>query len=246
MTAGRRSGRRLVAFVNDTTPKKLYSSLEISTRPAGGSAFSPRKKKAERGRGSLPPKVIPGEAKLAMNAAGDLAVRPGPARTRDPAQSTRWPASSKPSVAPGGGSFSTPEHVSPPIKPPIEKEEEGKKTIIDLNASEPSAAIDPAGDDVVVWRYYHGNKISVVEAASRPAEGAPSRHLSRSSPGDDSASPEVAIDASGDVTAVWLSSHGATDTIVKSAATPRRRDSHLPITSSQKTERRPSPLPRLR
>ena len=169
---------------------------------------------------------------MALNDDGDVAI----AWTRDDPRSAVDKIANFVEVTVGHGRrplLETGTRFRRAIKPPIEEEEEGKKTIIHLNASEPSVAIDPAGDVVVVWRYFDGTN-SVIEAAERPAGGTFSRQPEAiSSPGVDSAEPEVAIDGSGNAIAVWEELRRDRFGGQSRAASPRRRTSGLPTTISR-------------
>ena len=159
MTGGGAGGRGLEAARQSA--RRLHDPGRRPGRPAAPSE-----------RRSTPPKcrptVIPNGLQMALNDAGDVAI----AWTRDDPGSIvdKNATFVEATVGHAGGGFSEPEHVSLPIEPPIEEEEEGKKTILHLNAVEPSVAIDPAGDVVVVWRYFDGTD-EVIEAAERPAGG---------------------------------------------------------------------------
>ena len=59
--------------------------------------------------------------------------------------------------------------MSLPIEPPIEEPSE-PPAFLHLSAVEPAVAIDPAGNVVVVWRYFDGTD-QVIEASERPAGG---------------------------------------------------------------------------
>lgn len=206
MTGG---GQAVAVWKRLVNPPGVYM-VQAATRSPGGAFGAPVN------AAQMPANVLPNALQMALNDDGDVAI----AWTRDDPGSAVDKNANFVEVTVGhaGGPFSKPEHVSPAIKPPIEEEEEGKKTIIHLNASEPSVAIDPAGDVVVVWRYFDGTN-SVIEAAERPADGVFSKPKPISSPGVDSAEPEVAIDGSGNAIAVW-EEFGATDSVVKAALRP--------------------------
>ncbi|HEX3241461.1 MAG TPA: PKD domain-containing protein [Solirubrobacterales bacterium] len=206
MTGG---GQAVAVWKRLVQPPGVYM-IQVAARPPGG-AFAAPVNAAE-----LPSKVFPNGLQMALNDSGDVAI----AWTRDdPGSGVDKSASFvEATVGHAGGGFSAAEHVSLPIAPPIEEEEEGEKTILHLNAVEPSVAIDPAGDVVVVWRYFDGTH-SVIEAAARPAGGTFSSPEVISSSAADSSEPEVAMDGTGNAIAVWSEFDGA-DSVVKAALRP--------------------------
>jgi hypothetical protein len=208
MTGGGEAVAVWKRLVNLTPPGN--HAIQVATRPPGG-AFGPPVNAVE-----LPPGVFPNALQMALNDAGDVAIawiRPDPGSAVDN-DATFVEAT----VGHAGGAFSAPEHVSMEIKPPIEEEEEGEKTFLHLNAVEPSVAIDPAGDVVVIWRYFDGTD-RVIEAAERPAGGSFSEPEVISSSGVDSSDAEVAMDGSGNAIAVW-EEFGTTESVVKASLRP--------------------------
>jgi hypothetical protein len=187
--------------------------IQVAFRPPGG-AFGPPITAAE-----LPPSILPNELSMALNDNGDVALvwtRTDPNSAKDKAATIVEAA-----VRPAGGSFSEPEQVSLPIEPPIE---EPSEPTLHLSAVEPAVAIDPAGNVVVVWRYFDGTDL-VIEASERPAGGnaftAPPDEISAG--GVDSFDPAVAVDGGGNAIAVWAEA-GPVETIVKGSFRPVNDD----------------------
>jgi hypothetical protein len=182
-------------FVNNANPLEAHYELQASTRPLGGSFSAPLEVT------SLPHDVIPGEPELAVNAAGDIVLAWA---SKDPASLVDPKASFiEASVRPAAGSFSTPDVISPQ---PIVKDEA---------AFIGGATIDGAGEATVVWTY-KGEENNVVEAASRPVGGpfsAPVEVNPALAAGEDAVAPDIAADAAGDVTVVWLLATATADTI---------------------------------
>ncbi len=217
------SGEAVAVWKRLLNPPGVYA-IEAAFRPPGGSFGSPVDV------AEMPTGVIPNGLQIAVNDAGDVAV----VWTRtDPESAVDEDATFvEASVMQAGGGFSEPEPVSPPIEPPIEEPTE-PPTFLHLNAVEPSVAIDPAGDVVVVWRYFEGTN-EVIEASGRPAGSSFSPPDEISSAGVDSFEPEVAMDAAGERSPVWEEA-GAKESVVKAAAPTRKR--------RFRKRRRPSPKP---
>lgn len=194
------SGEAVAVWKRLVNPPGNYM-IEAAFRPPGG-AFGAPVDAAE-----MPPSVIPNGLQMSVNDHGDVAIvwtRPDPGSAVDPDASFV-----EASVRLSGGGFSEPERVSLPI---VEKQD----------AIEPAVAIDPAGDAVVVWRYFDGTD-QVIEAADRPAAGSFSEPEVLSSSGVDSFEPEVAMDGAGNAIAVW-EEVGATETLVRSSFRPQNGD----------------------
>jgi hypothetical protein len=83
----------------------------------------------------------------------------------------------------------------------------------------PEIAVDPAGNAVAVWERHVGGE-EIVEATERPAGGEWSEPEVLSLPGEEGNQSRVAIDASGNAIAVWITEEGSTDFVVRSAARP--------------------------
>jgi PKD domain len=211
MTGG---GQAVAVWKRLVNPPGVYM-IQDATRPPGG-AFGAPADAAE-----MPATVIPNGLQMALNDNGDVAI----AWTRtDPGSSVEKNATFvEATVGHAGGAFSEPEHVSPPIEPPIEKT---PTEFIHLNAFEPSVAIDQAGDVVVVWSYFDGTNF-VIEAATRPAGGVFSAPKVISSSGVDSAEPEVAMDGSGSAIAVWEELDSA-ESVVRGSLRPAGGDFEPP------------------
>jgi hypothetical protein len=87
-------------------------------------------------------------------------------------------------------------------------------------ASEPQVAVDPAGDAIVVWRRSNGSNY-IVQAAAKPAGEAWGKPANLSEPGQEASTPQVAVDAAGDATAVWTRNNGS-NYVVQAAVKPAR------------------------
>ena len=116
---------------------------------------------------------------------------------------------------PAGGSWSTPEDLS----------------AAGQNASTPQVAIDPAGDVIAVWSRSNGTN-TIVQAASRPAGGSWSSPTDLSEVSQNAAQPQVAVNQSGDVVAVWERSNGA-NTIIQAASRPTGGSWSAPVNLSE-------------
>ena len=80
---------------------------------------------------------------------------------------------------------------------PVQLSEAGR------NASAPVVRIDPAGEAIVAWELFDGSH-QIVQASVRPeAGGAWTSPVTLSDPGDDSYSPQIGLDPSGEAIAVW-------------------------------------------
>jgi hypothetical protein len=98
---------------------------------------------------------------------------------------------------------------------------------VDLSAAghdgmDPQLALDPAGDAAVVWSRFNDAKPashSVIQAASRPHEGAWEGTVDVSDAAQNAQTPQVAVDAAGKAVAVWSRLNG-TDQIVQAAERP--------------------------
>ena len=174
-----------------------------------------RLRQARRPVAEMPTGVIPNGLQIAINGAGDLAVvwtRPDPESAVD-----KNAIIVEASVRPAGGSFSEPEQVSLPIEPPIEEPGE-PPVFLHLNSSEPSVAIDAAGDVTVVWRYNDGTD-QVIEASERPAGGTFATPEVISGAGKDSFEPQVAVSGGGEANAVWEEVEGE-ESAIEAASRP--------------------------
>lgn len=106
---------------------------------------------------------------------------------------------------PAGGSWSAPQQLSVPL-------------VTGGDADEPALAVDPNGDAVAVWYQSDGTN-DVIMAASRPAGGSWSPPVEVSAAGGDAYGAEVAIDSSGDASAVWYRYNGGVPPGIVQAAT---------------------------
>jgi PKD repeat protein len=92
------------------------------------------------------------------------------------------------------------------------------------DAGSPQLAIDAQGDALAVWTLTESASRSIVEAAFRPAgtgtwqNPIPLSTLDFSASSDEVASPQVALDAQGDATAVWSQTTGSNKSIVWAAS----------------------------
>ncbi|MDQ8045859.1 MAG: PKD domain-containing protein [Patulibacter sp.] len=77
-------------------------------------------------------------------------------------------------------------------------------------ATDPSVAVDPAGNAIAVWKGLDGGSYRI-QAATRRGGDAWSAPISISAVGQTAGSPKVAFDAAGDATAVWIRSDGTND-----------------------------------
>lgn len=83
----------------------------------------------------------------------------------------------------------------------------------------PQVAVDAAGNAVAIWERHVGGE-EIVEATERPAGGDWSEPEVISLPGEEGQQSRVAIDASGDAIAVWITGDSSTGFVVRSAARP--------------------------
>jgi hypothetical protein len=89
---------------------------------------------------------------------------------------------------------------------------------IGQNAVEPAVAVDPHGDTTAIWSRFDGTN-DIVQAAVRPAGGSWGAVKDLSAPGQNARRQHVAVDAQGNVTAVWVRSDG-TNNIIQTASRP--------------------------
>jgi hypothetical protein len=95
------------------------------------------------------------------------------------------------------------------------------------DASEPQVAVDAAGEAVVLWKDSGGTN-TIIEAASRTAGGGWQAPVELSAAGRNASEPQVALDAGGDVVAVWGRSDG-TNLIVQAASRPAGAGWEAPV-----------------
>jgi hypothetical protein len=105
-------------------------------------------------------------------------------------------------VRPAGGSWSAPVDLS--------------ATGQDAEAQQ--LALDASGNATAVWSRYNGTN-QFVQSAVRPAGGSWSAPVDLSATGQDAFNPQVAVDGSGNATAIWYGTNG-TNYIVQSAVHP--------------------------
>jgi hypothetical protein len=79
-------------------------------------------------------------------------------------------------------------------------------------ANEPAVAIGPGGDAIAVWRVFEAGGATIV-AANRPPGGPWEPPVPISTPGLESFSPTVIVDAAGEATVVWEVEEDETETI---------------------------------
>jgi hypothetical protein len=89
---------------------------------------------------------------------------------------------------------------------------------IGQNAAEPAVAVDPQGNTTAIWSRFDGTN-NIVQAASRPAGGSWGAVKDLSAPGQNARRQHVAVDAQGNVTAVWGRFDG-TNNIIQAASRP--------------------------
>ena len=82
----------------------------------------------------------------------------------------------------------------------------------------PEVAVDPAGNAVAIWERHVGDE-EIVEATERPAGGDWSEPEVLSLPGEEGQRSQVAIDASGNAIAFWITEE-STNFVVRSAVRP--------------------------
>jgi hypothetical protein len=164
--------------------------IQAAYRPPGGSFSTPFDVAA------TPNAAIPQNIHVAVDAAGDTVVvwaqqEPGAISVV------------KASVRPAGGSFTAPSTISP------------TPVVSGHSARDPRIAIDAAGEAVAVWTYENG-KNDVVQAARGSLSGGFSAPAELSSPGQEAATPAIAISPGGEATAAWSRSNG-TDYVIETA-----------------------------
>ncbi len=113
---------------------------------------------------------------------------------------------------PAGGSFGVPVNLSAA----------GQST-----QGEPEAALDSAGNAVVVWSRSNGTN-NIVQAASRPAGGSFGAPVNLSAAGENAYGPQAAFDQAGDAVAIWVRSNGTNDIVQAPPSAPRAARSAPP------------------
>jgi hypothetical protein len=83
----------------------------------------------------------------------------------------------------------------------------------------PEVAVDSAGNAVAIWERHVGGE-EIVEASERPVGSDWSEPEVVSLPGEEGQQSRVAIDASGNAIAVWITEEGSTEFVVRSAVRP--------------------------
>ncbi|HTT95490.1 MAG TPA: hypothetical protein VMF55_12520 [Solirubrobacterales bacterium] len=107
------------------------------------------------------------------------------------------------------------------------------------DAYEPQVAVDPNGNATAVWARSNGSNY-VIQAATRDPGGAWGAPVDLSLPGRDAFLPEVAVDPSGNATAVWRRSNG-TETIIQAASRPSGGAWEAPVDLSLTGQRANAP-----
>jgi hypothetical protein len=103
-------------------------------------------------------------------------------------------------------------------------------------AARPAIALDSEGDAVAVWAG-HGASGDLVQAAARAAHGSWGKPTSLSGagqePGQEALTPRVAIDATGEATAIWVNYKEYGNAVVQTASKPAGAPWGSPSTISQ-------------
>jgi hypothetical protein len=208
------TGAAVVAWRNGT-------SIEVATRPAGGSFSAPE---------SIPaPGPSTSDPQVALDAAGDVVVvwltTAGNGLTSTVETATR----------PAGGSFSArspvPGAALHPVEPRLALTSAGEALVVwdaggaieaatrpvggafsagplsapgVVTGEGPRLSLNPRGDAIVVWKRL-GVPTPIIEAATRSAGSAFSQPVQLSAPAGNSTTPDVALNAAGDATVVWIS-----------------------------------------
>jgi PKD repeat protein len=211
MTPG---GQAVVAWWHFENPPGAYV-LQTSTHTAGGGFSIPEDVK------QLASGMTASAIQLVVNAAGDAALawtsraQPEPTVEEEEAEEEPDPVTVvEVSVRPAGGSFSTPETVSP--------------VVAEKNAGGPEIAIDGSGGVMAIWRFGNAEAGFAVEAAHRPAEGefAPEALFEE---GENADSPDVAMDSAGNAILVWVHPQGEDRIVAASTRPPNGEFSTPPV-----------------
>lgn len=78
-------------------------------------------------------------------------------------------------------------------------------------------AVDPQGDAAAVWIGYAAGEGQIVHAATRPAGGEWSEPVTLSTVGEQAIEPDLAIDAQGNVTAIWVGGVDSEEGVVETS-----------------------------
>jgi PKD domain len=105
----------------------------------------------------------------------------------------------------------------------------------------PEVAVDPAGNAVAIWERHVGGE-EIVEATERPAGGDWSEPEVLSLPGEEGQRSRVAIDASGNAIAVWITEKSSIGFFVRSAVRPPGGEWSEPEDVSDSTSETVSPM----
>jgi PKD repeat protein len=156
--------------------------IEASFRPPGGVFSAPLEVSTS------PAAALPQDLHLALNERGDAALV---WIQQDPNSGLKVnPSFVDASVRPAGGSFSTPETISPlPL-------------VSGQSAERPRLAIDAGGKVSAVWEYNDGTD-QLIQTATRPPAGTFSAPQSLSADGEDGFGPDIAMDSAGAATVIW-------------------------------------------
>jgi hypothetical protein len=106
------------------------------------------------------------------------------------------------STKPFGGTWQAPEDLSA----------EGQ------DASYPQIAVDPSGNATAVWARFNGTNY-IIQASTKPFGGIWQAPEDLSAEGQDAILPQIAVDANGNATVVWMRSNG-TDNIIQASTKP--------------------------
>ncbi len=92
-------------------------------------------------------------------------------------------------------------------------------SVVGADAYVSGAAVDPAGNMVVLWWRSNGTH-QVIQAASKPAGGAWLAPTTLSAAGQTAHAPDVAVDQAGNAIAVWQRENDGTNFTIQSASKP--------------------------
>jgi PKD domain len=126
---------------------------------------------------------------------------------------------------PAGGSWSKPVTISDTAEFKVELK----------------LVVDPQGDAAAVWIGYAAGEGEIVHAATRPAGGEWSEPVTLSTVGEQSIEPEVAIDAQGNVTAIWVGGVGSEEGVVEASRLPAGDEWSEPVELSDDSRAGRSP-----
>lgn len=126
---------------------------------------------------------------------------------------------------PAGGSWSKPVTISETAEFKVELK----------------LAVNPQGDAAAVWIGYAAGEGEIVHAATRPAGGEWSEPVTLSKVGEQAVEPNIAIDALGNVTAIWIGGVGWEEGVVEAATLPAGGEWGKPVELSDDSRAAGSP-----